>query len=207
MMLYYALVHDSVVTSTGPRPRWFDDDGNPVSDEVLVQHGRYPVIDEPPEYDAMAQWTERKPFAEWTVDADVVRVTYTVHDRDPTEVAEKLVRAIDVERNRRIADGFIFGGKLYQSRNEDRENIAGASLAALAAMGNGALPDDYRWHGGDSDFVWIAEDNSLTLMDAQTMFAFGQTAMAHKQAHIFAARALKDADPIPADFMSENYWP
>lgn len=115
--------------------------------------------------------------------------------------------AIDAERDRRIAAGFTFGGKLYQSRPEDRENIAGASVAALAAMGNGALPGDYRWHGGDSDFVWIAADNSLTAMDAQTMFAFGQAAMAHKQALIFAARALKDAEPIPADYTDDGYWP
>ena len=114
---------------------------------------------------------------------------------------------VDTERDQRIAAGFTFQSKVYQSRPEDRENMAGASLAALAAMGNGALPGDYRWHGGDSDFVWIAEDNSLTLMDAQTMFALGQTAMAHKQAHIFAARALKDADPIPADYTDDAYWP
>lgn len=114
---------------------------------------------------------------------------------------------VDAERDRRIAAGFSFGGKLYQSRPEDRENIAGASTAALAALVNGAQPGDYRWHGGDSDFVWIAADNSLTTMDVQTMFAFGQAAMAHKQAHIFAARALKDADPIPADYADGGWWP
>ncbi|SFJ66676.1 DUF4376 domain-containing protein [Aerobium aerolatum] len=113
---------------------------------------------------------------------------------------------IDTERDRRIADGFMFEGKLYQSRPEDRENIAGASLAALAAMST-ASPGDYRWHGGDSDFVWIAADNSLTPMDAQTMFAFGQAAMAHKQAHIFAARALKDAEPILEDYEGDSHWP
>ena len=72
---------------------------------------------------------------------------------------------------------------------------------------NGAEPGDLRWHGGDSDFVWIAADNSLTPMDAQTMFGFGQVAMAHKQAHIFAARTLKDAEPIPADYVDDGYWP
>lgn len=114
---------------------------------------------------------------------------------------------IDAERDRRIAAGFTFSGVTYQSRDEDRENITGASLAALAAIGGGATAGDYRWHGGASDFQWIAADNSLNTMDAQTMFAFGQAAMAHKQAHIFAARALKDADPIPADYADDGYWP
>ena len=114
---------------------------------------------------------------------------------------------IDTERDRRIEAGFEFGGKLYQSRQQDRENIAGASVAALAAIMNGAQPADLRWHGGSTDFVWIAADNSLTPMDAQTMFAFGQAAMSHKQAMIFAARAIKDADPVPADYTDDGYWP
>lgn len=133
---------------------------------------------------------------------DQPKWVYTLEDAPPPTSMD-----VDAERDRRIVTGFIFDNKLYQSRNEDRENIAGAALAALAAQMAGAQPDDLRWHGGDSDFVWIAADNSLTPMDAQTMFAFGQAAMVHKQAHIFAARALKDADPIPTDYKSENYWP
>lgn len=125
------------------------------------------------------------------------------------EILTQPVTAADVDRERddRIAAGFVFAGKLYQSRPEDRENIAGASVAALAAIGAGAQPGDLRWHGGDSDFVWIAADNSLTPMDAQAMFVFGHAAMAHKQAMIFAARAIKDIDPIPADYADDQRWP
>lgn len=115
---------------------------------------------------------------------------------------------VDAERDRRIAGDFTFGGVVYQSRPSDLENIAGASTAALGAMMTGAQLGDLRWHGGASNFAWIAADNSMTTMDAHTLFAFGQAAMAHKQAHIFAARALKDMDPIPADFATnEAYWP
>lgn len=114
---------------------------------------------------------------------------------------------VDAERDRRISAGFVFAEVIYQSRPEDRENIMGAGTAALGAMMQGALPGDYRWHGGDSDFAWIAADNSLNPMDAQTVYAFGLAAMAHKTAHIFAARAIKDADPVPADFADNVYWP
>lgn len=114
---------------------------------------------------------------------------------------------IDAERDHRIAAGFTFGGTFYQSRPEDRENIMGASTAALGAMMQGAQAGDYRWHGGDSDFMWIAADNSTHVMDAQTVYAFGLAAMEHKTAHIFAGRAVKDADPIPADYADNGYWP
>lgn len=114
---------------------------------------------------------------------------------------------VDAERDRRISGGFVFGGVTYQSRPEDRENIMGAGTAALGAMMQGALPGDYRWHGGGSDFAWIAADNSLNPMDAQTVYAFGLAAMAHKTAHIFAARAIKDGNPIPTDFTDNVFWP
>lgn len=115
---------------------------------------------------------------------------------------------VDAERDRRITAGFSFNGVAYQSRPEDRENIMGASTAAVAAISAGAQPGDYRWANADSDFLWIAADNTMHLMDAQTMFAFGQAAMAHKQTLIFAGRAIKDMSPIPADFATnEAYWP
>lgn len=120
---------------------------------------------------------------------------------------EQLHANISAERDRRIDGGFEFQGVRYQSRPQDRENIAGAAVAALAAISAGAAIGNYRWHGGNSDFQWIAEDNTLHLMDAQTMFAFGQAAMAHKQAMIFAARTLKDMSEIPADYADDQYWP
>lgn len=126
----------------------------------------------------------------------------------PTEEPEITAAMVDTVRDYRIAAGFVFQGVSYQSRPEDRENIAGAATAALGAMVNGAQPGDFRWHGGDSDFEWIAADNSTHLLDAQTTFAMGQAAMAHKQVHIFAARTLKDMEPIPADFATNPiYWP
>ncbi|MBA8798261.1 hypothetical protein FHW77_001967 [Agrobacterium sp. RC10-4-1] len=155
---------------------------------------------------------------EWSDDLSLAADNYLRHLRDewlaagntpePFAVTAPTEMEVDRERDRRIAAGFTFNGVVYQSRRQDRENIAGASTAALAAMVNGAQPGDFRWHGGDSDFEWIAADNSTHPLDAQTTFAMGQAAMAHKQAHIFAARALKDMDPIPADFASnDTYWP
>ena len=45
-------------------------------------------------------------------------------------------------------------------------------------------------------------------MDAQTVFAFGQAALAKKSALIFAARNLKNLSPIPSDYATnESYWP
>lgn len=115
--------------------------------------------------------------------------------------------AVTVERNRRISVGFTFNGKLYNFDDRSKANISGATQLAFMAIVAGAQPGDLQWNGS-TDFAWIAADNSLTTMDAQTVVAFGQAAAAHEQAHIFAARTLKDSDPIPGDFATnESYWP
>ena len=119
----------------------------------------------------------------------------------------RLAQLVDAERDRRIDGHFTFNGVTYQSRPEDRENMAVGSTSALAAITQGAQPGELRWHGGNKDFAWIAADNSKVPMDAQTMLALGQAAMAHKQTHIFAGRALKDSGAIPADFAADRHWP
>ncbi len=137
-----------------------------------------------------------------------IDLTYLVTAADKAaSLRATTISAIAVERDRRIDAGFEFRGVKYQSRPQDRENIAGACVVALAALTAGATEGDFRWQNGDTDFAWIAEDNSTHPMDALTMFAFGQAAMAHKQAHIFAARALKDMSQIPANFTDDGYWP
>ena len=123
------------------------------------------------------------------------------------EVQEQRRATVNAERDHRIDAGFIFDGVAYQSTPADRENIAGAATSALGAMQAGAQPGDLRWHGGDTDFAWIAADNSEHSMDAPTMWKFGQAAMEHKRALIFAARAIKDMAEIPEDFAADAYWP
>ena len=47
---------------------------------------------------------------------------------------------------------------------------------------------------------------SATLEDAHTVVAFGMAAAAIETGLIFAARALRNTDPIPADFAEDHYW-
>lgn len=115
---------------------------------------------------------------------------------------------VNAERDRRIALGFTFAGKLFDSRPEDQKRINGASsLAHIALTVRGKQPGDLRWHDGEADFAWIAQDNSLVSMDAPTVLAFGAAAAAWESAHVLYARTIKNMDPIPADFAADKYWP
>ena len=125
-----------------------------------------------------------------------------------------LASDVDGERDRRIDAGFVFDGVHYQSRPEDRENIAGAKAAATDAITLfGAEAGNFAWQqlldpGAPPEFRWIAADNSTHPMDAQTAMRFGYAALGHKQAHIFAARKLKNMSTIPTDYATNpEYWP
>lgn len=115
--------------------------------------------------------------------------------------------SVNVERDRRMNGGFVFDGKLYDSTPDARENITGASLGAFMAKAAGAQAGDFRWQDPSKDFSWIAHDNTSRTMDVDTVIAFGNAAMNWKQAHIFAARAMKDSGDIPADYTADKYWP
>ena len=143
------------------------------------------------------------------------KITRIATETELSEVLDKhglpgpvvLPDQVNAERDRRAASGFVFNGKRFQSRVEDQKRIAGAATLAVAAVMGGAQSGNLRWLGGDSDFGWIAEDNELVLMDAQTVIAFGLAAALWEAGHVYAARALKDAAPIPLNYKSDAYWP
>jgi hypothetical protein len=115
--------------------------------------------------------------------------------------------AVNAERDRRMTATFAFAGKRYDCDARSLQRITGAAALARFAVVAGAEAEDLWWHGGAADFTWIAADNSMTTMDAQTCAAFGNAAAANESAHIFAGHAIKAMDPIPADYTDDKYWP
>jgi hypothetical protein len=147
---------------------------------------------------------------EWNSQA----IDWIVRDKTSEEIAAELAAkrtktldSITGYRDELIAQGFLFNDTMFDSRPEDQKRISGAALLAFMAVTQGAQANNYLWHGGTEPFSWIAQDNSIVQMDAPTVIAFGQTAAEHERAHIFAARALKDMDPIPEDWANTAYWP
>lgn len=164
------------------------------------------------------QQTGQAFIAEWLLDAprpttEEIETYETLYEGILASFRQPSPIAVGAERDRRIDAGFVFDDVLYQSRPEDRENIAGAVKAATDAIAAGASSGDYGWQrlldpNAPEVFRWIAADNTTHPMDAQTVIRFGYTALGHKQAHIFAARELKDMDPVPADYATNPaYWP
>ena len=116
------------------------------------------------------------------------------------------VNDVNLERDRRLVLDFEFQGKMYQRDAKSIARISGAGALALGAMVGGAQAGNLNWHGRSTPFAWIASDDTLTTMDAQTCFAFGQAAAAVETEIVFAAKVLREMDPIPADYADDAYW-
>lgn len=145
-------------------------------------------------------WLERRSEPELTA---LGFFAYTQPPR-PTVVTDQMVMD---ERDRRMRGTFIFQGKPYDCDSASLQRITGASVLAMRWLDNGGDPTSVYWNGGETPFQWIAADNSLTELDAKTMFDFGRAAIENESAHIFASRALKDMAPIPTDYTDDKYWP
>lgn len=125
----------------------------------------------------------------------------------PYEAPPITPEQVDVERAKRTEERFFFNGKRYDYDARGKTNIAGGSTLALGAIVAGAPEGFYRWHDGETDFTWIAYDNTRVTMDAQTVWALGRAAAAHEDKHTKAARDLKDLEVIPQDYTDDKYWP
>lgn len=140
----------------------------------------------------------QRPAAHWDWDGD----EWVEGQSEPPTRAD-----VNAERNRRMRGTFTFQGVEFNVDADSLQRITGAGTLAGFAMFSGAQAGNLFWHGGTAPFAWIAADNTVVTMDAPTAFAFGQAAAKNESLHIFAAKALKDMDPIPTDYTADTYWP
>jgi len=176
-------------------------DPSTFTEEEIADAG-YVLVADPPSYDPNAQelsWSG----TEWIL----TDISQEILDARSAINRATYHQAVNAERDRRIALGFLFNGQMFDSRPEDQKRIAGASQLAFMAMIAGAPEGYLHWHQGEEPFAWITQDNGLVTMDAQTVVALGRVAARWESLHIFAARALKDMDLLPEDFTSDAYWP
>jgi hypothetical protein len=167
--------------------------------------GWYEVSYTPPTYDPDTQYLGAPVY---TVTNNAVTETTAVISRDPNLIAVQLVQEkarlsilVDGSCVTKLNAGFTFAGKPYQTDAVSVTRLQSASIAALAAIaaGHGA-PGNLRWADPNTDFAWIATDNTMNTMDAPTLLAFAMGAVALGQKLILFSRALKDQLNAAADF-------
>jgi hypothetical protein len=176
--------------------------------------GYWPVVPVDPGFDVNYETLDAPVVFEVDAPSQRVLSSRTVRSLTPEEMEPLRAQrraVVMLKRDQVIDGGFVFNGVRFQTGATDRENISGAAqLAFMALLAEGRQPGDLRWHGGDSDFGWIALDNTVIPMDAPTVIEFGKAIAAFKQACIFYARYLKDQIDTavnPAAIDIETGWP
>lgn len=153
------------------------------------------------------RWIDDAPPSEWyresdrEIKFDGVKIMVTV-GYAPINLDERkalMSARVNDERNRIIDSGITFEGKQYQTDADSRENIAGAAQLAALAIAAGAKAGDYEWDGSRENFVWIAADNSVVPMDAQTVIAFARAVAEFKKHCIMRGYAVKQNIAAAAD--------
>lgn len=108
-MTTYAKITDGTIEHLSGRPRWFDDAGQPVSDELLAEHGWLPVVFEVPEHDPVAERIVMLSEAQWLIEASRVVVPYIVTPipfEELRQAAIERVNAAYTEHTGQIAQGY-----------------------------------------------------------------------------------------------------
>jgi hypothetical protein len=103
--------------------------------------------------------------------------------------------SINAERDKRLAS-FWFGGHEYQHDDKSRAAIEALKTDALAAIVEGST----------EPFDWVTADNKIIQMAPDTALAFASAASKWRSMHIIAARRLKNAQTVPADYQDDKYW-
>lgn len=112
---------------------------------------------------------------------------------------------VELERDRRLAHGFVLFGHRFQADETSMVKINGAVSMAMLAQAAGIATDDPEWQKG-GPLIWRAADNTDVPMTIAQTFAFGLAAGAFVEEITRASHALKDMDPIPQDFEADTYW-
>lgn len=105
---------------------------------------------------------------------------------------------VNAERQRRIASGKVIDGVHVTGTDEDARNLTNLALAAQLRLASGDTGTLTTFRDGDN------VDHQLT---PEQVLSIWQQSAAYVSALYEASWALKALDPIPADYVADDYWP
>ncbi len=193
----YVKVKDGKIIKFVPRPDWRDDNGNPVSDDILIKEGYFPVDYETnkPEYDTFYQKIRPKHgFQDWEITKDRVIVAYEIIEKTLDEKKEELKRKVKewfIEKLRtgkvNSSLGFTSDARRYAEYN-DKDN-----LKSLIDLGKYPI----LWKDADGNDQKLSESDAKILL--QEMIEYGLSLYQQKwqkEAQINACNSMEELKQV-----------
>jgi len=187
-MSTYAKVVNGEVTKTMSKPKWFTNEGTPVTDEILIEkESLYPVIYNPPTIDSARERYRLKPITEWVVNETNVTAAYIVENKSLEEVKQEKINQLNMFCDERL-ESMSFEGNIVKIR-EDSPNKPRQSWLNMSV--NRATIAVIR--GEEFNEPLILADDSQWSMDANKWINFGMDMQSHV-ANVLFVKATKEID-------------
>ena len=161
-----------------------------LGEAIHKQEGFIPVAEPNVDYDPRYQKVTEGAIV---VTGDTATKEITVEDIDIAVVKARRLANVNSLRDSKLAGGFTYDGKLYDSNDAAVANVQGIVLAIVIGID---IPED---------FVWKAADNGYTAIDAAGVKALGVALMNHRidtykasWVHKAAIAALKTGKEVTA---------
>lgn len=198
----YAKIENDQIVKTGPRPRWFNDGGEPLTAEQWLSFGYYPITYQTPEHDPYLQRAVLNPSSEWIIESERVVATYEVVDIDIEELRQSRLQAATDMRWNVMTGGMtlpngVAVGTTIDDQNRITSVVANAELAGLTD----ADEVDFKAVSG-----WVRITIAQVKQIAGAIGQFVQACYSAERTHHEAIAALTTREQI-RDYDINVGWP
>lgn len=198
----YAKIENDQIVKIGPRPRWFNDGGEPLTAEQWLSFGYYPITYQTPEYDPYLQRVILKPHSEWVIESDQVVATYDVEDIGIEELRQMKLESATAMRWQVMTGGMTLPNGVQVGTTIDDQNritsvVANAELTGLTD----ADEVDFKAASG-----WILVSIGQIKAMAGAIGQFVQACYSAERAHHEAIDMLTTPEQINAYNINDG-WP
>lgn len=201
-MSNYAKITNNAIERITSRPKWLDDNGDPVSDAVLQDHGWLPVVYSQPEYDPRLQRVIQLPQSEWAIETTRVVATYDIHEIPIEQIRDVKLQAATDMRWQVMSGGITLPNGMFIETDETSFNRVTSVIAGYESTG---LTEESKVsYKAASGFVklTIAEIKGIAGLMGQHM----QACFAAEEAHYEAIDLLETREDI-ANYDVSTGWP
>jgi len=180
--MFYARVIDGQITEIVPRPNWFMDDGNPVTDQWLKENENlHPVLEGTlPQIDQETQYYEDADWSQWSITDNGVVKKYNIVNIPFENIKQNYFNNVHSRRLAVETGGIIFTDSNGQELKIQTDRVSQSKImASYQAVKDGLRQDNSLWKTIDG-FVAISNDDMIAL--ATTVLAFVQSCFDREKA-------------------------
>lgn len=123
-MTKYAKIINNQIEKVSSRPVWLNENGEPVTDSVLIQGGYLPVIDNKPDFDEKREIITQNSQDQWIINNNNVEITYTISSKSIDQQKNEKIGEARKKFNETLKSGFTdSNGVTWQAIDEARNKI------------------------------------------------------------------------------------